>query len=419
MKFIVEQLKNLRELYLNQLQMLLSAEEQIANASLDMIQSASDQQLKGALETHRCETEKHVQRLEQILTAATGSAKRVKCKAAHGLIVETDDMLLDTRNEAVRDVALIAAAQRIEHFEIAAYGAVRRFAQILGDSAAAALLTQTIDEEGNADRVLSAIAERLNLDAKQAATCPVLLRSAPSRPPAMTVRIRRRAIAGQCNSVGMFFSLRNTTTGSHCGAAMRPAITAPTTMTSKSPFIPVVLCPLSVPGLLKPHRDFGRVFVPLSLQPTADLRCPWFSLPAAQSDGAPRCFALARRCAIASTGTCAKPTNVARAPELLRALAKLGETAYGLRLIALFHNRGQHSCGFPLSPGRVLAAATEFLPAWLCSSQLRLLAVGSAPHASPHEHVRSLHGRILLRPSRETFLLEGPFLRAQVFVFPA
>jgi ferritin-like metal-binding protein YciE len=169
MKFIVEQLKNLRELYLNQLQMLLSAEEQIASASLDMIQSASDQELKGALEIHRDETEKHVQRLEQILTAATGSAKRVRCKAAHGLIVETDDMLLDTRNEAVRDVALIAAAQRIEHFEIAAYGAVRRFAQILGDSAAAALLTQTIDEEGNADRVLSAIAERLNLDAKQAA----------------------------------------------------------------------------------------------------------------------------------------------------------------------------------------------------------------------------------------------------------
>ena len=169
MKFLVEHLKNLRELYLNQLQMLLSAEEQIAIASLDMIQSASDQELKGALQVHKDETERQVLRLEQLLTAASGSVKLIKCKAVHALIAEAEDMLLDARNDAVRDVALIAAAQRIEHFEIAAYGAVRRFAQILGDGAAAALLTQTLDEEGNADHVLTTIAERLNLDARQAA----------------------------------------------------------------------------------------------------------------------------------------------------------------------------------------------------------------------------------------------------------
>jgi ferritin-like metal-binding protein YciE len=169
MKFIVEHLKNLRELYLNQLQMLLSAEEQIASASLDMVQSAADEELKGALQFHKEETEMQVRRLEQILISATGSAKPIKCKAVHALIAETEDMLLDARNDTVRDVALIAAAQRIEHFEIAAYGAVRRFAQMLDDSAAAELLTQTIDEEGNADKVLTAIAERLNLDAKQAA----------------------------------------------------------------------------------------------------------------------------------------------------------------------------------------------------------------------------------------------------------
>jgi ferritin-like metal-binding protein YciE len=169
MKFIVEHLKNLRELYLNQLQMLLSAEEQIASASLDMVQSAADEELKGALQFHKEETEMQVRRLEQILISATGPAKPIKCKAVHALIAETEDMLLDARNDTVRDVALIAAAQRIEHFEIAAYGAVRRFAQMLGDSPAAELLTQTIDEEGNADKVLTAIAERLNLDAKQAA----------------------------------------------------------------------------------------------------------------------------------------------------------------------------------------------------------------------------------------------------------
>jgi ferritin-like metal-binding protein YciE len=169
MKFLIEHLKNLRQLYLNQLQMLLSAEEQIAIASLDMIERAADQELKATLQLHKEETEQHVLRLERILMAAAGAVKLIKCKAVHALIEETEDMLLDSRNEIVRDVALIAAAQRIEHFEIAAYGAVRRFAQILGESAAAELLTQTIDEEGNADHVLSAIAERLNMDAKQAA----------------------------------------------------------------------------------------------------------------------------------------------------------------------------------------------------------------------------------------------------------
>jgi ferritin-like metal-binding protein YciE len=169
MKFLVEHLKNLRELYLNQLEMLLSAEEQIAIASQDMLERATDQELKDALQVHKDETERQVLRLEKILIAATGSAKLVKCKAVQALIAETDDMLLDARNDAVRDVALIAAAQRIEHFEIAAYGAVRRFAEIMGDNAAAMLLSQTIDEEGNADHLLTSIAERLNLDANRAA----------------------------------------------------------------------------------------------------------------------------------------------------------------------------------------------------------------------------------------------------------
>jgi ferritin-like metal-binding protein YciE len=169
MKFLVEQLKNLREVYLNQLQTLLSAEEQIAIASLDMIEQATDRELRSALVAHKAETERQVQRLEQILTAATGSANRIKCKAVHALIAEAEDMFQDAQNDAVRDVVLIAAAQRIEHFEIAAYGAVRRFAQILGDSAAAELLSQTLEEEGHADKALSTIAERLNVNATEAA----------------------------------------------------------------------------------------------------------------------------------------------------------------------------------------------------------------------------------------------------------
>jgi ferritin-like metal-binding protein YciE len=169
MKFLVEHLKNLRELYINQLQMLLSAEEQIAIASLDMIERATDRELRSTLVAHKEETEKQVQRLEQVLTAATGSAKRIKCKAVQALIEESQDMFLDAQNDAVRDVVLITSGQRIEHFEIAAYGAVRRFAEMLGDSTAAELLGQTIAEEGNADKALSAIAERLNLNATEAA----------------------------------------------------------------------------------------------------------------------------------------------------------------------------------------------------------------------------------------------------------
>ena len=169
MKFLVEHLKNLRELYVNQLQMVLSAEEQIAIASLDMIEQATDTELRSALVAHKAETERQVQRLEQILTAATGSANKIHCKSVHALIDESQDMFKDARNDAVRDVVLITSAQRIEHFEIAAYGAIRRFAEILEDNAAAELLGQTIAEEGNADKVLCAIAERLNLNASEAA----------------------------------------------------------------------------------------------------------------------------------------------------------------------------------------------------------------------------------------------------------
>jgi ferritin-like metal-binding protein YciE len=169
MKFLVEHLKNLRELYLNQLQMLLSAEEQIAIAAQTMVERSTDRELAKALQMHFEETENQVRRLRKILTAASGSAELIKCKAAHALIAETEDMLLDARNEAVRDVALIAAAQRIEHYEIAVYGTVRRFAEILDETAALDLLGKTIEEEKNADRVLTAIADRLNPYAKETA----------------------------------------------------------------------------------------------------------------------------------------------------------------------------------------------------------------------------------------------------------
>ncbi|QEE30075.1 DUF892 family protein [Terriglobus albidus] len=169
MKFFSANLSNLRELYINQLQMLLSTERQIIHAIPKMIEKAGDLQIKQALQSHLQETEVQVRRLEEILRQTTGEAEMVKCKALAALVEEAENMIQDASDESVRDAAIIAAIQRIEHYEIATYGAVRHFAQILGESTPAQLLDQTIKEEGHADHLLSSIADRVNPYAQKAA----------------------------------------------------------------------------------------------------------------------------------------------------------------------------------------------------------------------------------------------------------
>jgi ferritin-like metal-binding protein YciE len=169
MKFFSANIDSLHKLYINQLQGLLSAEQQITEALPKMIEKATDPQLKQAFQSHLQETEVQVTRLEQILQRAVGEAKAIKCKALSALVDETEDMIKDASDESVRDVALIAAGQRVEHYEIAAYGAVRQFARILGQTAAAELLDQTIKEEGHADHLLTEIANRVNPYAQKAA----------------------------------------------------------------------------------------------------------------------------------------------------------------------------------------------------------------------------------------------------------
>jgi ferritin-like metal-binding protein YciE len=169
MKFFSANLDSLRKLYINQLQMLLSTEQQITKALPKMIENATDAQLQQAFQSHLQETEVQVTRLEQILQEATGEAKSIKCKVLPALVEEAEDMIKDASDESVRDAALIAAAQRVEHYEIATYGAVRHFAQILGETSQAQLLDQTIKEEGHADRLLSEIASRVNPYAEKAA----------------------------------------------------------------------------------------------------------------------------------------------------------------------------------------------------------------------------------------------------------
>jgi ferritin-like metal-binding protein YciE len=169
MKLLSANLETLRELYRNQLRMLLSTEQQITEALPKMIDKATDVQLKQAFQSHLQETHVHVTRLQQILTEEMNEAEPVKCKVLAALVSEAEDMIKDATDLAVRDVALIAAAQRVEHYEIASYGAVRRWAQILGEAEHAALLGKTVEEEGHADKLLTSIADRVNVDAEKAA----------------------------------------------------------------------------------------------------------------------------------------------------------------------------------------------------------------------------------------------------------
>jgi ferritin-like metal-binding protein YciE len=172
MKIVSENFRNLGALYVNQLRLLLSAEEQIVRALPDMANAATHQQLHDALWSHYRETDAHVKRLEELLADAKridpsiSSTSPIRCKAAHGLIAETEDMLEDARDGLVKDAALIAAAQRIEHYEIAAYGTLRQFARVLGETAAAEILDKTVKEHGQTDHVLSQVAELINEDAK-------------------------------------------------------------------------------------------------------------------------------------------------------------------------------------------------------------------------------------------------------------
>jgi ferritin-like metal-binding protein YciE len=169
MKFFSENIESLRELYINELRTLLSAEQQITEALPKMIQKAADTQLKQALQSHLQETQVHVTRLERILSEQQGKASASKSKVAATLISEAESMIKDATDESVRDAVIIAAAQKVEHFEIASYGTVRSWANILGQSKHAQILDQTLQEEGHADKLLTSISDRVNPYAEKAA----------------------------------------------------------------------------------------------------------------------------------------------------------------------------------------------------------------------------------------------------------
>lgn len=151
-------LESLHNLYIFELQDLYGAEEQILKALPKVIEKTTSPELRQALSNHLEQTRGHVSRLEQIFEMHGEDAKKQKCKGMQGVLSEGDDLIGHDAPPEVRDAAVIAACQRVEHYEMAAYGTVRTYARQMGHERAAALLQQTLDEETAADQKLTSIA---------------------------------------------------------------------------------------------------------------------------------------------------------------------------------------------------------------------------------------------------------------------
>src|SRR5665213_769114 len=158
----------LRKLYIDELKDLYSAENQLVKALPKMAKASSAEELRTAFEEHLEQTREHVTRLEKIFEALDESPKGKKCVGMEGLIEEGSEKIEEDPEEEELDAGLIAAAQRVEHYEIAGYGCVRTYANLLGESEAVSLLEQTLAEEKETDEKLTELAEQINVAAENA-----------------------------------------------------------------------------------------------------------------------------------------------------------------------------------------------------------------------------------------------------------
>lgn len=154
--------KGLKELYIDELKDLYSAETQLVKALPKMAKSAASDELRQGFEEHLEQTKGHVQRLEQIFEALGESPKGKKCQGMEGLIAEGSEVAEEDYEGNILDAALIGAAQRVEHYEIAGYGTVRAMAEVLGEDEHVSLLTETLDEEKETDEKLTELAQEVN-----------------------------------------------------------------------------------------------------------------------------------------------------------------------------------------------------------------------------------------------------------------
>jgi ferritin-like metal-binding protein YciE len=165
MKVFSANIQDLRTLYISNLKKALDMEQKITKSLPDLIEKASDPDLVTAFQAHLQETQDHVVQVEGLLRRATGESKAATCKVMSGLTAEATDTITDVTDPSIRDIALIGAAQQVEHHEIAVYGTLRRWAEILGLTEDVVMLEAIEEDEGNADELLSEIAERVNYQA--------------------------------------------------------------------------------------------------------------------------------------------------------------------------------------------------------------------------------------------------------------
>ncbi len=161
------EINSLRELYIEQLRDLYDAENQLIKALPKMAKQASSDELREGIEEHLEQTRGQAERLEQIFEQLGEKPKGKKCKGMQGLIEEGNETLEEDTEEDTKDAAIIAAAQRVEHYEISGYGTARTYANLLGENEAAELLEETLNEEKETDQKLTQLAEEINVEAAE------------------------------------------------------------------------------------------------------------------------------------------------------------------------------------------------------------------------------------------------------------
>ncbi len=161
-------IESLEELFIEELKDLYHAEKQLVKALPKMVKAASSDELRTAFADHLEQTKNHVLRLEQVFETVDEKAKAKVCKGMQGLIEEGQETMQEDALEPMADLGLIAAAQKVEHYEISGYGTMRTFAQMLGNQKAVRLLSETLKEEEAADKLLSGISQSLLKESEKA-----------------------------------------------------------------------------------------------------------------------------------------------------------------------------------------------------------------------------------------------------------
>jgi ferritin-like metal-binding protein YciE len=159
--------ESLRQLYVEELRDLYNAETQLTKALPKMAKASSNDELRQGFEEHLRQTSEHVSRLEQIFEMLGEKPSGKKCLGMEGLVKEGAETMKEDYEGALMDAAIIGAAQRVEHYEIAAYGTVREFAELLGEDEHVSLLEETLEEEKQTDEKLTQLAEEINPQAQQ------------------------------------------------------------------------------------------------------------------------------------------------------------------------------------------------------------------------------------------------------------